>query len=31
VKGLKLVRTEISDAAIRLVPQVCAQELVAKC
>jgi len=31
VKGLKLVRTEISDAAIRLVPQVCAQELVARC
>jgi CubicO group peptidase (beta-lactamase class C family) len=31
VKGLKLVRTELSDAAIRLVPQVCAQELVAKC
>jgi CubicO group peptidase (beta-lactamase class C family) len=31
VKGLKLVRTELSDAAIRLVPPVCAQELVAKC
>jgi CubicO group peptidase (beta-lactamase class C family) len=31
VKGLKLVRTELSDAAIRLVPQVCAQDLVAKC
>jgi CubicO group peptidase (beta-lactamase class C family) len=31
VKGLKLVRTELSDAALRLVPQVCTQELVAKC
>jgi CubicO group peptidase (beta-lactamase class C family) len=31
VKGLKLVRTDLSDAVIRLVPQVCAQELVAKC
>jgi CubicO group peptidase (beta-lactamase class C family) len=31
VKGLKLVRTELSDAAIRLVPQVCAQKLVATC
>jgi CubicO group peptidase (beta-lactamase class C family) len=31
VKGLKLVRTELSDAAIRLVPNVCGQELVARC
>jgi CubicO group peptidase (beta-lactamase class C family) len=31
VKGLKAVRTELSDAAIRLVPHTCAQELVATC
>jgi CubicO group peptidase (beta-lactamase class C family) len=31
VKGLKVVRTELSDAAIRLVPHTCAQELVARC
>ena len=31
VKGLKLVRTELSDAAIRLVPHSCPQELVARC
>jgi CubicO group peptidase (beta-lactamase class C family) len=31
VKGLKLVRTELSDAAIRLVPHTCPQELVARC
>ena len=31
VKGLKLVRTELSDAAIRLVPHSCPQALVARC
>jgi CubicO group peptidase (beta-lactamase class C family) len=31
LKELKLVRTEVSDAAIRLVPHACAQELVARC
>ena len=31
VKGLKVVRTELSDAAIRLVPHTCAQELVSRC
>jgi CubicO group peptidase (beta-lactamase class C family) len=31
LKGLKAVRTEISDAAIRLVPHACAQELVSRC
>jgi CubicO group peptidase (beta-lactamase class C family) len=31
VKGLKLVRTELSDAAIRLVPHTCPQELVSRC
>ncbi len=31
VKGLKLVRTELSDAAIRLVPHTCAQDLISRC
>ena len=31
VKGLKLVRTELSDAAIRLVPHTCPQALIATC
>jgi CubicO group peptidase (beta-lactamase class C family) len=31
VKGLKVVRTELSDAAIRLVPHTCPQELVSRC
>jgi CubicO group peptidase (beta-lactamase class C family) len=31
LKGLKAVRTELSDAAIRLVPPACAQELVSRC
>src|SRR5688500_7460824 len=31
LKGLKSVRTELSDAAIRLVPHACAQELVSRC
>jgi CubicO group peptidase (beta-lactamase class C family) len=31
VKGLKVVRTDVSDAAIRLVPHSCAQQLVARC
>jgi CubicO group peptidase (beta-lactamase class C family) len=31
VKGLKVVRTELSDAAIRLVPHTCAQELISRC
>ncbi|MGH7579662.1 MAG: serine hydrolase domain-containing protein [Gemmatimonadales bacterium] len=31
LKGLKALRTEISDAAIRLVPHSCAQELVSRC
>ncbi len=31
LKELKLVRTEVSDAAIRLVPHACAQDLVARC
>jgi CubicO group peptidase (beta-lactamase class C family) len=31
LKELKLVRTEVSDAAIRLVPHACAQELVSRC
>ncbi len=29
--GLRIVRTSLSDAAIRLVPQVCQQDLVAEC
>ncbi len=31
LKELKLVRTAVSDAALRLVPTVCAQELIASC
>jgi CubicO group peptidase (beta-lactamase class C family) len=31
VKDLKAIRTEMSDAAIRLVPYSCAQELVSSC
>lgn len=31
LKGLKVVRTELSDAAIRLVPHTCPQELVSRC
>ena len=31
LKELKVVRTALSDAAIRLVPHACAQELVARC
>ena len=31
VKGLQLVRTELSDAAIRLVPHTCPQALIATC
>jgi CubicO group peptidase (beta-lactamase class C family) len=31
LKELKLVRTDVSDAAIRLVPHACAQDLVARC
>lgn len=31
LKQLKLVRTEVSDAAIRLVPHACAQDLIARC
>jgi CubicO group peptidase (beta-lactamase class C family) len=31
LKGLKVVRTELSDAAIRLVPHACGQELVSTC
>ena len=31
LKELKLVRTAVSDAAIRLVPHSCAQELVSRC
>jgi len=31
LKELKLVRTAVSDAAIRLVPHACAQDLVARC
>ena len=31
MKGLKALRTELSDAAIRLVPHSCAQQLVARC
>ena len=31
LKGLKAVRTELSDAAIRLVPHACAQELISRC
>jgi CubicO group peptidase (beta-lactamase class C family) len=31
LKELKLVRTAVSDAAIRLVPHACAQELVSRC
>jgi CubicO group peptidase (beta-lactamase class C family) len=31
LKGLKALRTEMSDAAIRLVPHSCAQELVSRC
>lgn len=31
LKELKLVRTAVSDAALRLVPRTCAQELVSRC
>ncbi len=31
LKGLKAIRTAMSDAAIRLVPHSCAQELVSRC
>ena len=31
LKELKLVRTAVSDAAIRLVPGVCGQELLSRC
>ncbi len=31
LKGLKAIRTAMSDAAIRLVPHGCAQELVSRC
>ncbi|HEX6104581.1 MAG TPA: serine hydrolase domain-containing protein [Gemmatimonadales bacterium] len=31
LKELKLVRTAVSDAALRLVPQVCQQDLVSRC
>jgi CubicO group peptidase (beta-lactamase class C family) len=31
LKGLKAIRTSLSDAAIRLVPHACGQELVATC
>lgn len=31
LKELKLVRTDVSDAAIRLVPHTCAQDLVSRC
>ena len=31
LKGLKAIRTSLSDAAIRLVPHACKQELVANC
>jgi CubicO group peptidase (beta-lactamase class C family) len=31
LKGLKALRTEMSDAAIRLVPHSCAQDLVSRC
>ncbi|MBA3260792.1 MAG: beta-lactamase family protein, partial [Gemmatimonadales bacterium] len=31
LKELKLVRTDVSDAAIRLVPHSCAQDLVSRC
>lgn len=31
LKGLKAIRTSLSDAAIRLVPHACAQELVSNC
>jgi CubicO group peptidase (beta-lactamase class C family) len=31
LKGLKAIRTSLSDAAIRLVPHACGQELVANC
>jgi CubicO group peptidase (beta-lactamase class C family) len=31
LKGLKAVRTDLSDAAIRLVPHSCAQDLVSRC
>jgi CubicO group peptidase (beta-lactamase class C family) len=31
LKGLKALRTELSDAALRLVPRACAQELVSAC
>lgn len=31
LKGLKVVRTALSDAAIRLVPHSCPQELVSRC
>ncbi len=31
IEKLKVVRAQLSDAAVRLVPQVCRQELVARC
>ncbi len=31
LQGLKAIRTELSDAAIRLVPHACPQELVSRC
>jgi len=31
LKELKLVRTDVSDAAIRLVPHTCAQDLISRC
>lgn len=31
LKAMKLVRTEVSDAAIRLVPHSCVQDLVSRC
>ena len=31
LKELKLVRTDVSDAAIRLVPHACAQDLISRC
>jgi len=31
LKEMKTVRAEVSDAAVRLVPHFCGQELVVKC
>ena len=31
LKGLKAIRTSLSDAAIRLVPHACGQELISNC